>query len=131
MKVQILSDLHNEFHRARNVPVPDIEDAGADLIILAGDIDVGLEGVRWAIEQSERLNRTMSMFAETTNFTSGGPRNYSLPCVGWLREPRCIFSKASPSSLRAFACSGQPCGRTFGHWGSGVRLNAWAPLPKA
>jgi len=59
MKVQILSDLHNEFHRARNVRVPDIEDAGADLIILAGDIDVGLAGVHWAIEQSERLHRPL------------------------------------------------------------------------
>ena len=60
MKIQILSDLHNEFLRGSHVN-PDfiwkgrIESAGADLIILAGDIDVGTKGMEWAIEESERL----------------------------------------------------------------------------
>jgi Icc-related predicted phosphoesterase len=43
-KLQILSDLHREFK-----PVP-IADAGADVVVLAGDIDRGVRGVPWAAE---------------------------------------------------------------------------------
>lgn len=47
MKLHILSDLHNEF-----VPhQPDTEAvAAADVIVLAGDIDVGIKGLIWARE---------------------------------------------------------------------------------
>lgn len=44
MKILIYSDLHNEF--SRFCP-PAVE---ADLVVLAGDIDVGVRGVRWANE---------------------------------------------------------------------------------
>ncbi len=64
MKLHILSDLHNEFLRGgRSVSshlwkgtIPEID---ADLIILAGDIDVGLEGIDWIIQESVRLNKEM------------------------------------------------------------------------
>lgn len=52
-KIQILSDLHNEFQ----YKVPDIVKTDADIIILAGDIDKGTKGVTWAIEQSEKLGK--------------------------------------------------------------------------
>jgi len=42
MRVRVLSDLHLEFARWRP-PVVD-----ADLVILAGDLDLGREGLRWA-----------------------------------------------------------------------------------
>lgn len=42
MKLQILSDLHNEFTLFRP-PQTD-----ADIIVLAGDIDLGTRGVEWA-----------------------------------------------------------------------------------
>lgn len=45
MKIQILSDLHTEF--ADFVPT----DTDADAVILAGDIGVGVDGVRWAARQ--------------------------------------------------------------------------------
>ena len=60
MKIQLLSDLHNEFLRHRKL-VPghlwagEIPQTDADVIILAGDIDVGLQGVQWALRESERL----------------------------------------------------------------------------
>jgi predicted phosphodiesterase len=44
MRIRVLSDLHNEFG-AR--PLPRVR---ADLIVLAGDIDVGAKGLRWAEE---------------------------------------------------------------------------------
>lgn len=50
MKIQILSDLHNEFFK--NKPPPDIEHTDADVIVLAGDIWVKGRGATWAIEQS-------------------------------------------------------------------------------
>jgi Icc-related predicted phosphoesterase len=53
MKIQILSDLHNEFmYSVREIPVTD-----ADVIVLAGDIDVGLKGVQWAIDISKIHNK--------------------------------------------------------------------------
>lgn len=44
MKILVLSDLHNEFHPF----IPPDNAAGADAVILAGDIDVGTRGVEWA-----------------------------------------------------------------------------------
>jgi predicted phosphodiesterase len=44
MKIQIFSDLHLEF---RSFEPPDV---GADLVILAGDIHVGAQGVDWALQ---------------------------------------------------------------------------------
>ncbi len=62
MKIQILSDLHNEFLRNdRHNPYHKwsgkIPDTDADLIILAGDIDIGTKGVEWAISESKRLRK--------------------------------------------------------------------------
>jgi hypothetical protein len=45
MKIQVLSDLHLEF-----APL-EIPDVGADVVVLAGDIDIGLKGVRFAIDK--------------------------------------------------------------------------------
>ena len=61
MKLHILSDIHNEFLRAgrydpHHLWTGTIHDTGADLIILAGDIDTGLNGVDWMQAESERLN---------------------------------------------------------------------------
>ena len=42
MRIHILSDLHNEFE----VFTPEVHDA--DLVILAGDIDLGIRGIEWA-----------------------------------------------------------------------------------
>ncbi|MBR9884131.1 MAG: hypothetical protein GYB21_10955 [Oceanospirillales bacterium] len=53
MKLHILSDLHIECFidpHAYN-----LEDVGADVVVLAGDIGVGSDGVEWAGRQSERL----------------------------------------------------------------------------
>ena len=45
MKLHILSDIHIEFSPF-HIPATD-----ADVIILAGDIGIGIDGVAWAIEQ--------------------------------------------------------------------------------
>lgn len=60
MKIQLLSDLHNEFLRSgKRVPSHQwsgtIPETDADIIILAGDIDIGTNGAKWAIQESERL----------------------------------------------------------------------------
>lgn len=55
MRLQILSDLHNEFLAVDGEPVPDVPATGADLLILAGDVDHGVEAVHWAARQAERL----------------------------------------------------------------------------
>lgn len=64
MKIQLLSDLHNEF--LRNGKQVDghlwsgsIPDTDADIIVLAGDIDTGCNGAEWAISESERLGKTI------------------------------------------------------------------------
>ncbi|MDF1589515.1 MAG: hypothetical protein P1P93_10260 [Gammaproteobacteria bacterium] len=40
MKLQIYSDLHNEFVGHYEMPL-----LGSDIIILAGDIDAGMDGI--------------------------------------------------------------------------------------
>ncbi|TNF95949.1 MAG: hypothetical protein EP297_11205 [Gammaproteobacteria bacterium] len=62
MKIQILSDLHNEFLRhSRQNPKHkwdgSIPETDADIIVLAGDIDTGTQGVEWAIGESGRLEK--------------------------------------------------------------------------
>jgi predicted phosphodiesterase len=66
MKVQLLSDLHNEFYRP-DAP-PKIEQTGADLIVLAGDIDVGLDGLVWANKEAERLGKRILYVAGNHEF---------------------------------------------------------------
>lgn len=66
MKVQLLSDLHNEFYRS-DAP-PKIERSGADLIVLAGDIDVGLDGLVWASKEAERLDKRILYVAGNHEF---------------------------------------------------------------
>ncbi|MBI3172003.1 MAG: metallophosphoesterase [Hydrocarboniphaga effusa] len=47
MKIRIYSDLHLEFGRY----APQFKERrDEELVVLAGDIDVGLDGVRWAVE---------------------------------------------------------------------------------
>lgn len=50
MRIHLLSDLHIEISCFYS-----IEDTGADVIVLAGDIHSGKSGIEWAIEESERL----------------------------------------------------------------------------
>jgi predicted phosphodiesterase len=49
MKLHVLSDLHLEYRRPWELQHPD-----ADVIVLAGDIDVGTEGVQWAARTFSR-----------------------------------------------------------------------------
>nr|WP_240906005.1 metallophosphoesterase [Thiorhodococcus mannitoliphagus] len=59
----MLSDLHLEFDRTtRRGSAPRLDaipDSNADVIVLAGDIDTGLSGLRWAIGEASRLERPM------------------------------------------------------------------------
>ena len=58
MKIQLISDLHNR---------PDqtfmLEPSDADLIILAGDIDKGLQGLDWARDTAARLGKEIIYIA--------------------------------------------------------------------
>src|SRR5690606_18931361 len=44
MRIHLLSDLHNEFELYEPASV------NADVVVLAGDIDVGVKGIKWARE---------------------------------------------------------------------------------
>lgn len=55
MKIQVLSDLHHEFYTSSKPP--DIVHTDAEVIVLAGDIDMGDRGVLWAADQADRLKR--------------------------------------------------------------------------
>ena len=64
MKIQLLSDLHNEFLRGGkqvdgHLWTGVIPQTDADIIVLAGDIDTGTNGAEWAISESERLAKTI------------------------------------------------------------------------
>jgi predicted phosphodiesterase len=47
MKIRVLSDLHLEFTKYVKGPFPSV---GEDLVILAGDIGIGVKGIEWARE---------------------------------------------------------------------------------
>lgn len=60
MRILCISDLHREFDRTTcnrgGIPkYHHIDDCGADVIVIAGDLDTGVQGIIWAIEESERL----------------------------------------------------------------------------
>ena len=44
VKIRVLSDLHREF-----LPPPLAPRRQADVVVLAGDIDLGTKGVEWAL----------------------------------------------------------------------------------
>ena len=55
MKLQILSDLHLEM---LNPPYSwRIPETPAEMVVLAGDIGVGLKGLKWALREAERLQK--------------------------------------------------------------------------
>ena len=73
MKIQLLSDLHNEFLRSGKQHADKkwqgfIPDSDADIIILAGDIDTGTQGLEWAIAESERLAKDIIYVAGNHEF---------------------------------------------------------------
>ena len=86
MKIQLLSDLHNEFYRP-DTPPP-IEDTDADVVVLAGDIDVGLQGMIWAAEEVQRLGKPLIYVAGNHEFYHHDialldeMRNYAATCEG-------------------------------------------------
>lgn len=56
MKIAYISDLYNDFLRDIGLPIPDIElDEAADVLVLAGNIDVQEHGAIYAVKQSQRL----------------------------------------------------------------------------
>ena len=80
MKIQILSDLHNEFLRSGQsnsshhwsgvIPKTD-----ADIIILAGDIDTGINGAQWTIDESARYLNLLSMYLVIMSFIDMNTEN--------------------------------------------------------
>lgn len=48
MKIRYLSDLHLEFDRQPIDYLPKLPAIGEDVVVLAGDIHAGLNGIRWA-----------------------------------------------------------------------------------
>lgn len=56
MKIQLMSDLHLEMER-EGAPVSsyNLPQTDADVLVLAGDIDTGARGLRWAKLQADRL----------------------------------------------------------------------------
>jgi hypothetical protein len=49
MKIQVVSDLHQEFG------FMDIFFEGADLVILAGDINLGTKGIEWITQLARKF----------------------------------------------------------------------------
>lgn len=82
MKIQLLSDLHNEFYRGRAVPA--IHPTAADVVVLAGDIDVGVAGVRWADAEAGRLGKEVIYVV--------GNHEYYNHDIGLLDELRTVAS---------------------------------------
>lgn len=72
MRIQVVSDLHNEVqrHTTGEEPAP-LPDAGADVLVLGGDIDRGRRSVEWAAEQCERLGIPAVLVAGNHEYYGG------------------------------------------------------------
>lgn len=56
MKIQLVSDIHLEYLKHKD-DWPPIPNTNAEVIVLAGDIGEGTQGIEYAIEQSVRLDK--------------------------------------------------------------------------
>lgn len=65
-KIRIMSDLHTEFDEGHS-PLR-LEPAGEDLLLLSGDIGVGLNGIIWADEQAKNLGVPIMYIAGNHEF---------------------------------------------------------------
>lgn len=91
MKIHILSDVHNEFLSDVVIqPHGSVDDntwksfipkTDADLIVLAGDINIGVKGVEWAINESKRLNLPII-------YVSGNHEYYNQEYYSTLKQMR-------------------------------------------
>lgn len=66
MKLQIISDLHLEMDNA-----VELEQTDADVILLAGDIAIGVDGMQWAGAQAQRLGKPIVYVAGNHEFFEG------------------------------------------------------------
>ena len=88
MKIQLLSDLHNEFYRTE--PPPLIDETAADVVVLVGDIGVGIDGLRWAESEGERIAKPILYVAGNHEFYHhdiallAEMRNFAAVCE-WVR----------------------------------------------
>lgn len=76
MKIQIISDIHLEYHSFGQTSSPILGDSSeyqlamtdADVIALAGDIGVGNKGIMWAGRQAEALGKEVIYIAGNHEF---------------------------------------------------------------
>jgi hypothetical protein len=90
MKLHILNDLRIEFEDFEP-PVTD-----ADVVILAGDIGVGMDGLRWAeMRYPDRpgttyMSSTMTRLSSTAYASSAASCGRTLPCLArWTSSSPC------------------------------------------
>jgi predicted phosphodiesterase len=84
MRFQLFSDLHLE----QGYPFyPNVSDA--DLIILAGDIDVGLKGLEYAVDLIHRINKPVIYIP--------GNHEYYRHDIDILRTEMLLFSESQPN----------------------------------
>jgi len=94
MKIQLLSDLHIETQRLGSNNLWQIPEVDADLIVLAGDIHNGPAAVKWACDESSRLNLP-------TIFVAGNHEHYGFDIDENIKSMRNI---AKSSNVRFLEC---------------------------
>lgn len=84
-RLRIMSDLHLEFG-----PL-DLEPCGEDVLILAGDIGVGLKGLAWATNYSLTYDIPVVLIAGNHEFYDGVPIQKRIMDLTHLAKPRVYF----------------------------------------
>ncbi|MDE2422469.1 MAG: metallophosphoesterase [Gammaproteobacteria bacterium] len=72
LRIQLLSDLHLDIHEDQ----PDIPETDADMIILAGDIAEGIEGMLWAMQQADRLQKPVLYLSGNHEYYRGDAQTF-------------------------------------------------------
>jgi predicted phosphodiesterase len=85
MKIRLLSDLHGEFYRSKAVPFPAdiLETRDEDVLVLAGDIDVGAEHVFNLIDRFVANGARQVVYVPGNHEFYGNSINEFLD--GWIR----------------------------------------------
>jgi len=83
VKILILSDLHLEFGRMSPIHGGERIDEGVDVVVLAGDIAEGVQGIRWARE---------TFITKEIVYVAGNHEYYNRHCETLQKDMRSIAS---------------------------------------
>lgn len=99
MKIQILSDLHIDSYMRRDLPVGQIPQTAADVVLVAGDTANSDKGMQWLQEQAKRLQKPILTIAGNHEYFDEDVLSFDAQLAKWDN-----YDKATNQGLRVLQC---------------------------